>query len=57
MYGVCDIERTYRVLVGKPEGRPRYRWEDNSKLDLKVWAGRAWIRLIWLRIWISAMFL
>ena len=29
----------YRVLVGKPEGRrplgrPRYRWEDNIKMDL-----------------------
>jgi len=32
--GVC------RVLVGKPEGkrplgRPRHRWEDNSKMDLQ----------------------
>ena len=30
---------TYRVLVGKPEGkrhlgRPRCRWEDNIKMDL-----------------------
>jgi hypothetical protein len=30
----------YRVLVGRPEGkrplgRPRRRWEDNIKLDLK----------------------
>jgi hypothetical protein len=30
----------YRVLVGKPEekgplGRPRHRWEDNIKMDLK----------------------
>jgi hypothetical protein len=29
-----------RVLVGKPEGkrplgRPRYRWEDNIKMDLQ----------------------
>jgi len=29
----------YRVLVGKPEGktplgRPRCRWEDNTKMDL-----------------------
>ena len=24
----------YRVLVGKPEGRPRSRWEDNIKMDL-----------------------
>jgi hypothetical protein len=30
----------YRILVGKPEGkrplgRPRHRWEDNIKIDLK----------------------
>jgi len=30
----------YRVLVGKPKGkrplgRPRYRWEDNIKMDLQ----------------------
>jgi hypothetical protein len=29
-----------RIFVGKPEGvtplgRPRYRWEDNSKLNLE----------------------
>jgi hypothetical protein len=22
----------YRILVGKPEGRPRHSWEDNIKL-------------------------
>jgi len=31
---------TYRVLVGKPEekrplGRPRRRWEDDSKMDIQ----------------------
>jgi hypothetical protein len=30
----------YRALVGKPEGRrplgkPRHRWEDNIKMDLR----------------------
>jgi hypothetical protein len=30
----------YRILVSRPEGRrplgrPRYRWEDNIKLDLQ----------------------
>ena len=34
----------YRVLVGKPEGqrpmgRPRRRWEDNIKMDLKKVGG------------------
>jgi hypothetical protein len=39
--GVCGEERgVHRVLVGKPEGkrplgRPRRRWEDNIKMDLK----------------------
>jgi hypothetical protein len=42
----------YRVLVGKPEGkrplgRPRHRWEDNIKLDLREIGidGANWIRL------------
>jgi hypothetical protein len=42
----------YRVLVGKPEGkrplgRPRNRWEDNIKLDLREIQidGANWIRL------------
>jgi hypothetical protein len=45
-----------RALVGKPEGRrplgrPRRRWEDNIKIDLReVGWGWAWIGLIWLRI-------
>jgi len=40
----------YRVLVGKLEGkrpleRPRYRWEDNIKMDLHEvgWGGRDWV--------------
>jgi hypothetical protein len=42
----------YRVLVGRPEGRrplgrPRRRWEDNIKLDLREIGidGANWIRL------------
>jgi hypothetical protein len=42
----------YRVLVGRPEGkrplgRPRHRWEDNIKMDLReIGIDRAnWIRL------------
>jgi len=41
----------YRVLVGKPEGkrplgRPRRRWEDNIKIDLReVEAGGDWMEL------------
>jgi len=42
----------YRVLIGRPEGkrpleRPRRRWEDNIKLDLREIGidGANWIRL------------
>jgi hypothetical protein len=41
---------TYRILVGKPEGkrplgRPRRRWLDNIKKDLREieWDGVDWI--------------
>jgi hypothetical protein len=45
----------YRALVGKPEGRrpfgrPRRRWEDNIKMDLREVRWGAWTGLIWLRI-------
>jgi hypothetical protein len=55
MGGACCTIRerrgVYRVLVRKPEGkrplgRPRCRWEDNIKMDLrKVGGGRDWIDL------------
>jgi len=37
----------YKVLVGKPLGRPRSRWEDNIKMDLQeVGCGSMdWIKL------------
>jgi hypothetical protein len=45
----------YRALVGKPEGgrplgRPRHRWEDNIKMDLRGVGWGAWTGSIWLRI-------
>ena len=30
-----EKRRVHRVLVGKPLGIPRRRWEDNIKLDLQ----------------------
>jgi hypothetical protein len=35
----------YRVLVGKPEGRPRHIWEANIKMDLQEvgYGGIDWI--------------
>jgi len=50
MYG--ERRGVYRVLVGKPEGkrplgRPRRRWEDNTKIDLQEvgCGGMEWIEL------------
>jgi hypothetical protein len=47
-----EKRNAYRVLVGKPEGerplgRPRHRWEDNIKMDLRErgWGGVSWIDL------------
>jgi hypothetical protein len=41
---------SYRILVGRAEGsrpfgRPRRRWEDNTKMDLQEvgWEGVDWI--------------
>jgi hypothetical protein len=47
-----ERRNTYRILVGKLEGkiplrRPRRRWVDNIKMDLREvgWDGRDWIDL------------
>jgi hypothetical protein len=47
-----ERRNAYRILVGKPEGkrplgRPRRRWVDNIKMDLREvgWHGRDWIDL------------
>jgi hypothetical protein len=46
----------YRIFVGKPEGkrplgRPRRRWVDNIKMDLRErYDGVIWTGLIWPRI-------
>jgi hypothetical protein len=37
---MCEKRGVYRVLVGKPEGkrplgRPRHRWEDNIRMNVK----------------------
>jgi hypothetical protein len=50
-----EDRRTYRILVGRPEGRrplrrPRHRWEDNIKIDLQEVRWVVWTGLIRLRI-------
>jgi hypothetical protein len=52
---MAERRGAYRALVGKPEGRrslerPRRRWEDNIKMDLREVRWSAWTGLIWLRI-------
>jgi hypothetical protein len=47
-------ERNIGVLMGKPErkrllGRPKCRWEDNIKIDIKS-VSRASTALMWLGI-------
>jgi hypothetical protein len=46
----CTGEKrnAYRILVGKrPLGKPRCRWEDNIRMDLREigWGGMDWIDL------------
>jgi hypothetical protein len=45
----------YKILVGNPEGkrpivRPRLRWVDIIKMDLREIGWVVWTGLIWLRI-------
>jgi hypothetical protein len=47
-----EARGTYRILVGRPEGRrplgrPRRRWEDNIKMDIREvgWEDTNWIDL------------
>jgi hypothetical protein len=47
-----EKRNAYRILVGKPEGkrplgRPRRRWVDNIKMDLRKieWGGMDWTDL------------
>jgi hypothetical protein len=59
-----EKRNAYRVLVGKPEGkrplgRPRRRWVENIKMDLREigWDGVDWIGVRWLRIGTTGLLL
>jgi hypothetical protein len=48
-------EKMYKVLLGNPEGkrwlgRPRRRWEDGIRMDLREIVLGVWIGFDWLRI-------
>jgi hypothetical protein len=54
------MRSVYKILVGKPAGkrpirRPRCRWEDNIKMDLKEMEGVDWINLAQDRDWLQAL--
>jgi hypothetical protein len=47
-----ETRNMYKILAGKPEekgllGRPMYRWEDNTRMDLTEigWEGVDWIQV------------
>jgi hypothetical protein len=52
---IGKMENAYRISVRKPEGkrplgRPRYRQDDNIKINLKNSMERMWTGFMWLRI-------
>jgi hypothetical protein len=49
------MKNAYNILVGTPEGkrpfgRPRHKWEDNTRMDLREIGWRVGTGSIWLRI-------
>jgi hypothetical protein len=49
-----EERKVYKILVGKPEekrplGRPRRRWEDCIRMDLREIGLEVWIGFDWLR--------
>jgi hypothetical protein len=47
-----EVRGAYNILVGRPEGRrplgrPRRRWEDNIKMDLREIGLGMWIWIHW----------
>jgi hypothetical protein len=45
-----EMRNAYKIFVGKPEGRrtlerPRRRWEDNIKVDMRFWTGFMWVSI------------
>jgi hypothetical protein len=52
-HALGEDRNVYKVLIGKPEGkkplgRPRRRWEDGIRMDLReiVWGSVDWIHLV-----------
>jgi hypothetical protein len=52
MWHAWERKKSVDFLVGKPEGRrplerPKRRWEDGLKMDLRRLAGSVWSGFIW----------
>jgi hypothetical protein len=51
---MVKMRNAYKILVrktvGKRLGRPRRRWEDNIRMDLREQGEKVWIGCIWFRI-------
>jgi hypothetical protein len=50
-----EMRNAHSIMVERPEGKrplgkPRRRWVDNIKMDLRKKDGMVWTGLIWLRI-------
>jgi hypothetical protein len=50
-----EMRNVFGILVGKlegkrPLGRPRRRWEDNIRMDLRIYGGKVCTGFIWLSI-------
>jgi hypothetical protein len=57
-----EERKVYKVLVGKPEGkipprRPKHKWEDGIRMDVREIGSGVWIGCDWLRIGTSSKLL
>jgi len=48
--GATITSKYIQNFVRKPEGkrslrRPRHKWEDNTRMDQRLWAGFIWLRI------------
>jgi hypothetical protein len=51
---MAEVRTIYKILARKPDGkrplgRPRHKWKDSIKMDLREMGGKAWTGCIWLR--------
>ena len=52
---MSDNRNACRILVRRTEGkgqliRPKQRWQDNIKMNLKYWNSMAWYEYMWFSV-------